>query len=41
MERVIAMAVVAADKAILRRNSADGWTRKIELYIYLHDAAKW
>ena len=38
---IIAMAVVAADKAILRRNSADGWTRKIELYIYLHDAAKW
>ena len=35
---IIAMAVVAADKALLRRNSADGWTRKIELYKYLHDA---
>lgn len=38
---IIAMAVVAADKAILRKKSADGWTRKIELYIYLHDAEKW
>lgn len=38
---IIAMAVVAADKAVLRRSSADGWTRKIELCIYLHDAAKW
>lgn len=38
---IIAMAVVAADKAVLRRNSADGWTRKIELYIYLHDGDKW
>lgn len=28
---IIAMAVVAADKAILRKKSADGWTRKIEL----------
>lgn len=38
---IIAMAVVAADKAILRKKSADGWTRKIELCVYLHDAAKW
>lgn len=38
---IIAMAVVAADKAILRKNSADGWTRQIELGIYLHEAAKW
>lgn len=38
---IIAMAVVAADKAILRKKSADGWTRKIELCIYLHDADKW
>lgn len=38
---IIAMAVVAADKAVLRKKSADGWTRKIELCIYLHDAPKW
>lgn len=38
---IIAMAVVAADKAVLRKKSADGWTRKIELCIYLHDALKW
>ena len=38
---IIAMAVVAADKAVLRKNSVDGWTRKIELCIYLHDAPKW
>ena len=38
---IIAMAVVAADKAVLRKKSADGWTRKIELCIYLHDATKW
>ena len=38
---IIAMAVVAADKAVLRKSSADGWTRKIELCIYLHDADKW
>lgn len=38
---IIAMAVVAADKAVLRKKSADGWTRKIELSIYLHDALKW
>lgn len=38
---IIAMAVVAADKVVLRKKSADGWTRKIELCIYLHDAPKW
>lgn len=38
---IIAMAVVAADKAVLRKQSADGWTRQIELCIYLHDAPKW
>lgn len=38
---ITAMAVVAADKAVLRKKSADGWTRKIELCVYLHDAAKW
>lgn len=38
---IIAMAVAAADQAVLRKDSADGWTRKIELCIYLHDAAKW
>ncbi len=38
---MIALAVTAADKAILRRNSADGWTRKITLSLYLHDVSKW
>lgn len=35
------MAVVAADKAILRKNSADGWTRQIDLTVYLHNPIKW
>lgn len=38
---IIAMSVVAADKAILRKNSADGWTRQIELEIPLSDIKKW
>ena len=38
---IIAMAVVAANKAIIKKNSADGWKKKIELCIYLHDAPKW
>lgn len=38
---IIALAVAAADKAVLRKESSDGWTRKIELSLYLHDATKW
>lgn len=38
---IISMAIVAADKAVLRKNSADGWTRQIELTVYLHEADKW
>lgn len=38
---IIAMAVVAADKAILRANSQDGWTRQIRLTVYLHNSQKW
>lgn len=38
---MIAFGVVAADKAILRKNSSDGWTRQIELTVYLHNASKW
>lgn len=38
---MIAMSVVAADKAILRRYSPDGWTRKIELEIPLQNAEEW
>ncbi|MBQ7177706.1 MAG: hypothetical protein IJS08_09855 [Victivallales bacterium] len=37
----IALAVVSADKAILRQSSADGWTRKIELVVYVHEVEKW
>lgn len=38
---IIALGVVAADKAVLRKNSADGWTRKIELTLYVHQPKKW
>ena len=38
---MIAFGVVAADKAILRKKSADGWTRQIELTVYLHNVEKW
>lgn len=38
---MIAMSVVAADKAILRKYSPDGWTRKIELEIPLQNAEEW
>lgn len=36
-----ALSVTAADKAILRNQSADGWTRKIELHIYLQNPEVW
>ena len=38
---MISMSVVAADKAILRRYSPDGWTRRIELEIPLQNAEEW
>jgi len=38
---ILAMSVVAADKAVVRKNSADGWTRQIELTVYLHEVEKW
>jgi len=37
----IASAVAAADKAILRSDSADGWTRMIDLSVCLADPAVW
>lgn len=38
---MIALGVVSADKAILRSESADGWTRQIELTVYVHERDKW
>ena len=38
---IIAMSVVAADKAILRKTSPDGWTRQIELEIPLQNIEAW
>ena len=38
---IIAYAVVAADKAILRKTSSDGWTREIELTVFVHEQDKW
>lgn len=38
---MIAYAVVAADKAILRKDSSDGWTRVIDLSLYVHEQEKW
>lgn len=37
----ISMSVAAADKAILREHSADGWTRTIGLTICLKDPCAW
>lgn len=37
----IALSVVAADKAVLRKNSADGWTRRIELSVHLQEPSVW
>lgn len=37
----IALSVAAADKAILREESADGWTRMIEVSIYLREPDIW
>lgn len=38
---ILAMSVVAADRAVLRKNSPDGWTRQIELTTFLHEPQKW
>ncbi len=38
---MIALGVVSADKAVLRSESADGWTRQIELTVYVHEYDKW
>lgn len=38
---MIALGVVSADKAVLRRECADGWTRQIELTVYVHQYNKW
>lgn len=35
------LSVSAADKAIPRSDSADGWTREIELHVYLQAPAMW
>lgn len=37
----VALSVVTADAAVLRGDSADGWTREIELDIAVADAAFW
>lgn len=37
----IALSVAAADKAILREKSSDGWIRMIELSIYLREPIIW
>ncbi len=37
----IALSVAAADKAVLRADSADGWTRMIDLTICLREPAFW
>jgi len=36
-----ALSVVAADEAVLRSLSADGWTRTIELHIYIQHRDIW
>ena len=38
---MIAMGVVSADKAVLRSECADGWTRQIELTVYVYEYDKW
>jgi len=37
----IALSVAAADLSCERKDSADGWTRALELKVYLHDADPW
>lgn len=38
---LFAFAVCAADLAVIRKNSADGWTRQIELKITLNNPKSW
>lgn len=38
---MIALGVVSADKAVLRSEYADGWTRQIELTVFVHEYDKW
>jgi hypothetical protein len=38
---MIALSVVSTDSIIPRKSSPDGWTRQIDLTVYLHDADKW
>lgn len=38
---MIAFSVVSADKAVLRSDCADGWTRQIELTVYVLEYDKW
>ncbi len=38
---ILALSVVSADKAVLRRKSPDGWTREIHLTTYLYETEKW
>ena len=38
---MIALGVVSADKAVLRSECADGWTRQIELTVYVYEYDKW
>jgi hypothetical protein len=37
----IALAVIATDRLVLRRDAADGWTRVIALEVDLHDPVPW
>lgn len=37
----IALAVVAADNSLTRKNSADGWTRQIDLTVHLCNPSVW
>lgn len=38
---MIALGVVSADKGVLRSTCADGWTRQIELTVFVHEYDKW
>lgn len=38
---MIALGVASADKGVLRSTCSDGWTRQIELTVYVHEYDKW
>ena len=38
---LIAFSIVATDNIVLRKNSPDGWTRRIDLTIFLNDPDRW